>query len=173
MSGMGENRPLIVGVDPGTTTAVALLDLEGNVVLTRSKKGFSLPELREFVLQYGTPLLVCNDASPVQKAAARIAASFEAKTFFPAEPVSRREKRLLLKEYREKHNIVLENEHERDATFSAILAWLAYRDVFERVDNRVAKMGLDAAVADRVKSGVIRREGNITNQIRLFLSAKK
>ena len=39
---MGENKLIVVGIDPGTTTAYAILDLEGNIVVLKSSKNLGL-----------------------------------------------------------------------------------------------------------------------------------
>ena len=40
-----EKKLLIAGIDPGTTTAYALLDLKGNIVRVESSKEFNLNTL--------------------------------------------------------------------------------------------------------------------------------
>ncbi len=166
-------RPLIVGVDPGTTTGLALMDLEGNMVLAASRKGLSPAELRAMVLHYGNPVLVCGDVSPAQKAVVKMAAGFAAKTFFPETVIPRREKKKMLREF-EQANDRLRNDHEMDAVCAALLAWQELRPLMQKVDSRLAKMGVgDPAVADAIKTQVLKNKRNITTQIRQFLSGEK
>lgn len=160
-----KRRPLIVGVDPGTTVGVAVFSLDGELVLTHSRKNFSPAALRQFVLQYGNPVLVCNDTLPAQKAAVKVAASFGARLFVPGELVSRREKRRLLKEFTEESGREFKNEHERDAVFAALLAWASIRPLMEKVDHRLAKAGA-RELADEVKSGILANGLNIAQQLR-------
>ena len=166
------NRPLVVGIDPGTTTAVALMDLNGVVLLVTSRKGFAPAELRALITSYGTPVVVCSDVSPAQKAVLKLAAGFPAQVTSPETIVPRREKKKMLRAFEFRPR--LRNDHERDAVCAALLAWRELRPLMEKVDSRLAKLGVgDAAAASTIKVQVLQNKRNITTQIRQFLSTEK
>ncbi|MBI5389158.1 DUF460 domain-containing protein [Candidatus Woesearchaeota archaeon] len=48
---MHEKTLLIVGIDPGTTTAYAVLDLEGNVLKTHAQKDIDLGDVIKAIIR--------------------------------------------------------------------------------------------------------------------------
>ncbi len=59
-------KPLmIVGIDPSTTCAYAVLDLNGNVLKTHSAREFSLSMMLSQVTEFSRPLIVATDKAKV------------------------------------------------------------------------------------------------------------
>ena len=52
---MVEKKHLIVGVDPGTTTGMAILDLEGNLLRLHSSRTMSLKDLIHMIIGFMYP----------------------------------------------------------------------------------------------------------------------
>ena len=46
---MRESMPLIVGIDPGTTTGVAVFDLSGNLILIKSGKNLARSDISRII----------------------------------------------------------------------------------------------------------------------------
>ena len=72
MQEVSTSIPLIVGIDPGTTTGLALFDLEGNFLLAESRRNFRKAEIRKFILDQGSPVIIASDINPIPKSIARI-----------------------------------------------------------------------------------------------------
>lgn len=139
-------RYLIAGVDPGTTTAVAIMDLAGNLLSIRSKKDWSASEVIEFITQHGMPVIIATDKKNPPEFVSKIKASFNAVLHSPKEDLNVEKKRELTAEYR-----VL-NDHERDALAAAIDAFNNYQSKFRNIEKRIPA-GVDA---ERVKAEIIR-----------------
>lgn len=139
-------RYLIAGIDPGTTTAVAIIDLAGNLISIRSKKDWSVSEVIEFITQHGIPVIIATDKKNPPEFVSKIRASFNAVLHSPKEDLTVERKRELTAKYR-----VL-NDHERDALASAIDALNNYQSKFRNIEKRVPA-GVDV---ERVKAEIIR-----------------
>lgn len=57
----GKPRYLIVGIDPGTTTAFAALDLDGNLLHLQSSRQMNMGDVIEALYKVGKPLIIASD----------------------------------------------------------------------------------------------------------------
>ncbi|HZD43509.1 MAG TPA: DUF460 domain-containing protein, partial [Methanomicrobiales archaeon] len=57
----GKPRYIIVGIDPGTTTAIAALDLDGNLMDLSSSRQMTMSDIIEHLYHIGKPLVVASD----------------------------------------------------------------------------------------------------------------
>src|SRR3989338_1965903 len=62
---MGDRKLLIVGIDPGITTAYAVLDIEGKLIKTSSSKEFGLNQIISETTELGKVVLVGTDKSKI------------------------------------------------------------------------------------------------------------
>jgi predicted RNase H-like nuclease (RuvC/YqgF family) len=106
-------KPLIVGVDPGSTSAVAAVDLDGEIELLESGKNFPPREIIQRIIKVGKPVVVAADKGKTPSKVEKIASSVGAKLFEPEEDLSSERKRDLGKGA---------NSHELDAVASAVYA---------------------------------------------------
>jgi hypothetical protein len=137
---------LIVGIDPGTTTAVAAVDLDGNVVHLSSGRERSMAEIVEALYQAGKPLVVASDVSEMPFSVERIRRAFSAVPYTPREDRTGEEKLAITA------GSAYANLHERDALSAALDAFRFYRNRFQPLLKRVPP-GVDL---NRVKAGIIR-----------------
>jgi predicted RNase H-like nuclease (RuvC/YqgF family) len=138
--------PLIVGIDPGTTTAVAAVDLDGNLVHLSSGRERSMAEIVEALYQAGKPLVVASDVSEMPFSVERIRRAFAAVPYTPREDRTGEEKMALTAGSR------YANLHERDALSAALDAHRYFRNRFQPLLKRVPP-GVDL---NRVRAGIIR-----------------
>ncbi|MCS7118739.1 MAG: DUF460 domain-containing protein [Archaeoglobaceae archaeon] len=124
-------RYLIIGVDPGTTTAVAIIDLSGNLIKVKSKKDWSLSDVLEFINSYGKPVIIATDKKNPPEFVNKVRSSFNAILYSPREDLSTEKKRDLTSKYR------FLNDHERDALSSAIDALKNYESKFRNIEKRL------------------------------------
>lgn len=106
-------KPLIVGVDPGSTSAVATVDLEGEVELLESGKNFPPREIIQRIVKVGKPVVVASDKGKTPSKVEKISSSVGAKLFEPEEDLPSERKKELGKGA---------NSHELDAVASAVNA---------------------------------------------------
>jgi predicted RNase H-like nuclease (RuvC/YqgF family) len=124
-----------VGIDPGTTTGVVLFDLEGNLLLTKSKKSFARSEINRVISGFGIPVIIASDMFPPSRIIERIASTFSAKLITPKKSLSRKEKNQIISSERWiELKRMCENRHEKDALAAALFAFSKIERLMRRVD---------------------------------------
>jgi len=119
-----------VGYDPGTTSAISVVDLEGTVIASLSGRYLREKEIVRFIMEYGKPIVIASDVKRAPQVVRKLAARFEVAVYHPKNNVALDRKRKILD---------CENRHERDAAVGAILA---YRDCANKIRNlRKRKVG--------------------------------
>jgi len=159
---MRESRPLIVGIDPGTTTGIAVFDFEGNLVLLKSGKNLSKADIATVISGVGNPIIVSSDIRPLPRAAEKVATSFSAMLIEPGETFTRKEKHETAKEFMKLHGHVWKNRHERDALVSGIYAYKQVRQLVDRINSKLRKARLaDPAMRNRILTEVLLQKRGI------------
>ncbi len=139
-------RYLIVGIDPGTTTAMAALDLDGNLLHLQSSRQMTNADVIEALFRVGKPLVIASDVQEMPYTVEKIRRAFSAIAFTPKQDVSVETKVELTASY------PYANDHERDALSAALGAYLQYRQKFQNLIKRIPP-GHDL---DEVRARVIR-----------------
>lgn len=162
-------RKMIVGVDPGTTVAVAFLGLDGKAIGIISGKGLSMNDVARSISERGDMLVLATDKKELPVKMRRLKAMFNCKLYLPPESLSKAEKLGLTR------NHVVANQHERDALAAALKAynsWLPrlksirknFPDDFE---GRAAEVMLGKMPQERgAKTIVISRETDQSRRLR-------
>jgi predicted RNase H-like nuclease (RuvC/YqgF family) len=159
---MRESRPLIVGIDPGTTTGVAVFDLSGNLLLIKSGKNLSKSDISRIISDAGNPIIVSSDINPIPRAVEKIAISFSARLIEPSETFSRKEKHETTKEYMRLRGKAWKNRHERDALVSGIYAYKQVRQMVDRINSKLRKGGVSSpSVRNKVLAEVLLQKKSI------------
>ena len=148
-----EYRPLakrrdhvVVGIDPGTTTAVALTDLDGAVLDVWSSRTVDTADVIEWIIEHGRPIVVAADVEPMPETVEKIRRSFDAAGWIPQRDLS-----VDRKLHRTRHESY-DNDHERDAMAAALFAFDAHEDQFDRIATKVPPQFDRGAVIARVVS---------------------
>jgi predicted RNase H-like nuclease (RuvC/YqgF family) len=142
----GKPRYLIVGIDPGTTTAVAALDLDGNLLHLASSRQMNMGDVIESLYKVGKPLIIASDVQEMPFTVEKIRRAFSAVAYSPKQDVSVETKVELTAPF------PYANDHERDALSAALDAYRQYRHKFQNLMKRIPP-GHDL---DEVRAGVIR-----------------
>ncbi|MCK9441355.1 MAG: DUF460 domain-containing protein [Methanothrix sp.] len=137
---------IIVGLDPGTTTGIAALNLSGELVDLTSSRGLSSSDVIEWIAARGRSLVVATDVYPTPGSVEKVKRAFNAVLFSPGGDIPAEEKIALGKEFGYK------NDHERDALAAAISAFKKYRNKFLLVEKK-SPTEIDP---DEVKALVVR-----------------
>lgn len=115
---------VIVGLDPGTTTGLAILSAKtGSIQLIYSAREFSTSQIVRTINKFGKAVLVCADVNfPPPYGVQRLSRSLGAQIYAPSSrATARTEKRELVQDYLEKHGVTEKfDNHCRDALFGAI-----------------------------------------------------
>ncbi|ELY59209.1 hypothetical protein C491_07706 [Natronococcus amylolyticus DSM 10524] len=149
-----EFRPLakrrdhvVVGIDPGTTTAAAIVSLEGEVLDVWSSRTSDTADVIEWIVERGRPIVVAADVTPIPETVEKFRRSFDAAGWVPDSdlPVDEKQHRTREQPY--------DDDHQRDAMAAALFAVDAHEDQFERIAERIPP-GIDRGeVTARVVAG--------------------
>jgi hypothetical protein len=126
------SNPLIVGIDPGITTGIAILNLDGEIVLTESRRNFSRAGIVKFVSNFGKPIIIATDMNPAPTTVEKLATAFPARLFYPESTLKRKDKAKLVKELE-----VKPNRHEKDALAAAIYAYKRISPIINKVKQKM------------------------------------
>ena len=121
---------VIVGIDPGTTTAAAVIGLDGTVHARLSSRTADTAAVTEWIIEQGRPIIVAADVEPMPETVEKFRRSFDAAGWHPTTDLPVDEK---LHRTRE---VGYENDHERDALAAALYAYDAHVDQFERISEK-------------------------------------
>ncbi|WP_370525559.1 DUF460 domain-containing protein [Halococcus qingdaonensis] len=149
-----EFRPLakrrdhvLVGIDPGTTTAVAIVGLDGQVLDVLSTRTADTAAVTEWIIERGRPVVIAADVEPMPSTVEKIRRSFSAAGWIPEHdlPIDEKQHRTREEGY--------DNDHERDALAAAFHAFDDYEDTFERIAGKVPPRIETGTVIARVVAG--------------------
>ncbi|QIO21516.1 DUF460 domain-containing protein [Haloarcula sp. JP-L23] len=149
-----EFRPLakrrdhvVVGVDPGTTTAVAIVGLDGEVLDVYSSRTNDRADVVEWIIERGRPVVVAADVTPMPETVEKFRRSFDAAGWEPERdlPVDEKKHRTREEAY--------DNDHERDAMAAALYAFDHHESQFDRVAGKVPPQHEVGPVVARVVAG--------------------
>jgi predicted RNase H-like nuclease (RuvC/YqgF family) len=154
----------IVGIDPGTTIGVAILDLNGKPIEVFSSKNYSVSDAIARIISLGKPLIVASDVTPTPSMVKKISSIFSSPVHELDESLSTEEKVALTKgegyEYK--------NVHERDALAACVNAFRRYKKKFSQVQKKTPA-GVEI---EEVKALVIKGV-SISAAINRLISAKE
>lgn len=156
-------KNLIVGIDPGTTAGVALINLSGKLIDVKSGKNLGKRELTEYIISRGSPVLISTDKKTIPSSVEKIANSFDSRIFSPEKDLTQEEKNQLVEEYE------VDDSHQVDALASAIYAFNSNSDKIEKINSTMSKLNLPDHT-EEVKAMILRGKAkNITNAIENIL----
>jgi len=149
-----EFRPLakrrdhvVVGIDPGTTTAVAIVSLEGEVLDVWSSRTSDTADVIEWIVERGRPVIVAADVTPIPETVEKFRRSFNAAGWTPTSDLPIDEKQHRTRDY------PYDDDHQRDALAAALYATDAHEDQFERIANKLPPGADRGEVTARVVAG--------------------
>ncbi|MFC7097211.1 DUF460 domain-containing protein [Halobaculum marinum] len=129
---------VIVGIDPGTTTAAAVVGLDGTVFDVHSTRTADTAAIIEWLVERGRPVIVAADVTPMPETVEKFRRSFDAAAWTPESdlPVDEKLHRTRDEAY--------DNDHERDALAAALFAVDDHADQFARIGRQIPA-GIDRA----------------------------
>lgn len=155
VSAPASKKGLILGIDPGMTCGLAVLDLNANLLSLRSEKELTRNDIIKETSNYGVPVYICSDVYPPPEFVKKLCKSVNAKLFSPSHTMSVAEKREVTRKFLEGKNLKVKDSHQRDALASAIKAYQALKNKFEQVEAHIKEMNVDVPL-DQVKASVAR-----------------
>ena len=122
---------VLVGIDPGTTTAAAVVGLDGELLDVISTRTADTAAVIEWIVERGRPIIVAADVTPMPDTVEQIRRSFDAAGWTPP-----RDLPVDVKKHRTRET-GYDNDHERDAIAAALGAYDAHSEQFDRVATKV------------------------------------
>jgi len=139
---------VIVGIDPGTTTAAAVVGLDGTVHALYSSRTSDTADVTAWIVEQGRPIIVAADVEPMPETVEKFRRSFDAAGWKPTTDLPVDEK---LHRTREAN---YDNDHERDALAAALYAYDDHEDQFERIAAKTPpRLDREAVIAGVVAGG--------------------
>jgi predicted RNase H-like nuclease (RuvC/YqgF family) len=141
---------LIVGVDPGVTTGIAAVTLDGELRLLISGKELGRGQVVRILSEVGSPVVVATDTSPPPEYVKKLATMLNATLVAPQRPLTVEEKRRLVSDFMgaTPQNFKVKDAHQRDALAAAINAYLQLRPKLIEAREKVYRLGLDIPLED-------------------------
>ncbi|QSG01400.1 DUF460 domain-containing protein [Natranaeroarchaeum sulfidigenes] len=140
---------VVVGIDPGTTTAVAVVSLDGDLLDVLSTRTADTAAVIEWLIERGRPIVVAADVTPMPETVEKIRRSFDAAAWTPESdlPIDTKQHRTREHGY--------DNDHERDAMAAALFAFDDHEDQFRRIARKVpGEFDRGEVTADVVRNDV-------------------
>jgi len=155
-----ENPLIIVGIDPGTTTAFSIMDVDGNLLKTASYKNLGLSALISTIMPYGDIVLVGTDKKNCPKLIENFAVKTGARIIKPRQDILVSEKKELI------NKIKTRNSHEADSLASAIFAYKEFYPLFKKIDIFLKKNN-KAYLSNKIKKIVLTKGLSIKDSLKL------
>ncbi len=133
----------IFGIDPGATSAVCALDLNGTLIQCRHIKEGGRENISLMINSIGIPSAIATDKMPAPDTVRKVAAGYNAILFVPSRELTENEKTALAR------GKGFENAHVRDAYSAAMTAYNSYANKLRQIDS------LGISNIDEVKHRVI------------------
>lgn len=135
-----KNKPLVLGIDPGTTVGISILDIEGQILSSFSRKNAKHSDIILKILEFGDPVACGTDKANPPSTVKLIAVKFGAIIVNPRVDLLKKDKKDLyeLKEFR--------NDHEYDAACAAKFAFNKLKSRLTQAKSVLTKHpGIDEA----------------------------
>ncbi len=150
--GEARGRPLIVGLDPGITTGVVVLDISGRLVYAESGKNLDRSKITEAVYKLGKPIIVAVDVSNPPETAKKLAAQWGATLYTPPVDLTTAEKRMLA---RKVLGDDVGDNHVRDAAAAAYKAYQSLKAKLNSIEKALERIDFNIE-AEKVKMEVVK-----------------
>ncbi len=148
-------RPIIVGVDAGMTTGLAVIGLDGRVLHLDSYKEADRGSLIDTIKRLGRPLVVSTDVADPPELVRKLAAQLGAKLYTPPYNLSVEEKEVMASKTAEASGLKPRTPHERDSLAAAYRALMELNSKLAEVEAYANKFDLELDV-ERLKADVVR-----------------
>ena len=166
---------LIVGVDPGSTLGLALLDLHGRPVLLASYKEFDRTGIIGVVEKHGIPVLMATDVRNVPEAVRKLAAAFNVPVYSPSQDLSTLEKHEIAQSYVAEYGVRIPDTHVRDALAAAVKAYRSLENKLSQAEAYLSRIGLELS-REAIKAAIVRGKSiaeALEEQIETALSVRR
>lgn len=152
---------MIAGIDPGTVSAYAVLDIEGNIIDVNSGRGINHSQITLKIIKHGRIFLIGSDVKNSPSVVEKIARKIGAKVVSPDHDLGYFEKIKIVDSFfkTKKEFVKIENKHERDALAAALYGFKRLKSLIKKIDDHLQQNNKMYLIED-VKRKVL--VGNMT-----------
>ncbi|MEM1900730.1 MAG: DUF460 domain-containing protein [Candidatus Nezhaarchaeales archaeon] len=151
-----EDRPIIVGLDPGIVTGVAVIDLSGNLLFVNSGLALDKMTVVETITKFGNPVVIASDVRRTPVIVEKIASLLGCIIYSPPRDLSVDEKRRMIQEHIGEFKNVIKNTHQRDAVAAALKAYLNFKNKFMQLEAKAKELNLTRPQMEKAKALLIK-----------------
>lgn len=148
----------IVGFDPGTTAGLAILNLNGDLLLLKSLRHWSRSSIILEALSVGDPVLIATDRTEAPRAVRELAQTLNLTVFETGREETLENKISIINEYASKKGASIGDEHQASALYAALKAYNSFKNDFKSIELDVERQmgGFKEALMDEIKSDLIK-----------------
>ncbi len=170
-------KKLIVGIDPGVTVGIAILDLRGGVILLDSAKGLSRGDVVRKISEYGTATIIATDVTSVPAFIQTLSTKFNSRIHSATKVMTVSDKNAMIRTFNNTNGTKPSNSHERDALVAALNAYSSHKNVFDRIEAAIKKLDVRIPISrsfiDNVKALVVQEDIPIKDAIDRLVQEEK
>ncbi len=144
-----------MGIDPGLTVGLSILDLNGRILKVSSYREASRGQIIREITRYGKPTLICVDVYPYPSYVEKIAAAFSSRLYTPRNVMTVSEKNEISRKLAMQHGVLTKNAHQRDSLASAYKGYTKFRTEFENIDRKYFN-NYDKSLRDEIKDLLVK-----------------
>ena len=148
---MKNKKYIIVGVDPGITTGLCAIDLDGKILKLYSSKKMGFEKIVGWINEVGVPIVIACDVEVPPQLIKKLSMQLKTKIYHPPHDLKVGEKQRITED------IPTKDDHQRDACAAALFAFKKYQSLFKKVDSFLKKIGKEEK-GDEVKKKLLFRE---------------
>ncbi len=148
-------RRLIVGIDPGLTIGLSIMDLNGRILKINSYREASRGQIIREITYYGKPSLICVDVYPYPAYVEKISAALNSRLYTPRSVMTVSEKNEISRKLAMQQGINVKNAHQRDSLASAYKGYAKFRSEFERIERNYRDV-YDKSIRDEIKDLLVK-----------------
>ncbi len=148
-------KRLIVGIDPGLTVGLSILDLSGRILKVESYREATRGQIIRQITRYGKPTLICVDVYPYPSYVEKISATLNSKLYTPRSVMTVSEKNDIARKLAMQQGVMVKNAHQRDSLASAYRGYTNYKAEFEKIDRKYFN-DFDKSLRDEIKDSVVK-----------------
>ena len=146
------DKPLIVGLDPGVITGLAIIDLNGNPLLITSGLALDKISIVRLLTKYGKPVVIASDVKKAPSIVEKVASLLGCEVYTPPRDLTIEEKRQIIHENVSNFKSLVKNAHQRDALAAALKAYLNFKSKFMQLEAKAKELNLPHNMIEQAKA---------------------
>ncbi|MBU5575242.1 MAG: DUF460 domain-containing protein [Candidatus Aenigmatarchaeota archaeon] len=166
-----ERELIIVGIDPGTTFGISIVNIDGKIIFSESIRNAEISEIIKKISEFGKPIIIATDKKKIPKVIYSIASSFGAKIWYPKEDISIKTKTKIIEEIN-KNNISIDDLHIRDSIVAAISAYRYLATMLSNIDKNLIALNLEKYSKEVKRLILEKKANNIDAALKLIFSCE-